>query len=188
MAEPEVKQEKGEIVFFGEVDRHPKGGYSSEYPAWYFPRQLTEMKEELRAKENALEYGDNARKQELRVQVAEIKQRIHDIETSKPKLSAKQKDDLAGKTRELGDAISTSMFTRTDMQKGLADSHEEVRRMTEPCIKVDPELAKACGVPLVKGQATRDGAVKIWKIGRRFLDEPSNVEALRKDHIEGYVA
>jgi hypothetical protein len=187
MAE-EAKQEKGEIVFFGEVDRHSKGGFSSEYPAWYFPRQLEEMKEELRGKEEALEVPGIARRQELRQQVAELKHRIHEIESSKPKLSAKQKDDLAGRMRELGEEIRSAMPPRSDMMKGLADSHEEVRRMTEPCVKIDPELARACGVPVTKGLATRDGAVKVWKIGTRALGEPSNVERLRRERLEGNVA
>jgi hypothetical protein len=60
--------------------------------------------------------------------------------------------------------------------------------MTEPCVKVDPELARACGVTLNKGLATRDGATKVWKIANRALGERSNVEVLRKDRLEGYVA
>jgi chromosome segregation ATPase len=187
MAE-EAKQEKGEIVFFGEVDRHPKGGYSSDYPAWYFPRQLEELKEELRGKEDALDVPGISRRQELRQQVAELKHRIQDIESSKPKLTAKQKDDLAVRARELGDEISRAMPPRSDMMKGLADAHEEVRRMTEPCVKVDAELARACGVPLSKGLATRDGATKVWKIANRALGEASNVERLRRDRLDGQVA
>jgi hypothetical protein len=186
----EVKEEKGEIQFFGEVDKHPKGGYSSEFPAWYFPKAIDDLKEDIRQKEDAADDPGIAKgvRQRIKQEVMEMKDRLRLIQDSKPKLSAKQTDELAGRVKELGERIGDSMFTHTDMKKGLAPAEEELKRMTEPCIKVDADLAKAAGVSLHKGLVTRDGAAKIWKIGRRALGEMSNVEALRKDRLDGYVA
>lgn len=73
---------------------------------------------------------------------------------------------------------------RREMKKGLADSHEEARRMTTPNIKLSPELievAEACNVKHTDGKISRTEAEKIWKITSRYLDEPSNTEYLRKD-------
>lgn len=183
MSASEKKEKVEEFVFFGEIERHPQGGYSSEYPAWYHVRQLEDMKEELRGKEEALELrlGNQA---ELRFQVKQIKQRIHDIESSSPKLSGSQKDKLAGYVKEIGETLADSMPTRSDMMRGTADAHIEVRKDTEPCVKVPRELAEACGVQVDRqGRATRDGAAKCWKIGKRALGEESNTEILRRDKV-----
>jgi hypothetical protein len=85
---------KDEIVFFGEVDRHPRGGFSSEYPAWYYENQLNDLKEELKGKESALQLrlGNNA---ELAFQVNQIRTRIKDIEASNKTLTSPQKDRLS---------------------------------------------------------------------------------------------
>jgi hypothetical protein len=178
----DTQEKESGIVFFGEVDKHPKGGYSADYPAWYFPRQVEQLKDELRGKEEALSYPDIARSRpELREETERLKRRIQDIESSKPKLTVGQKDRLAGLVKELGDEISSAMPTYAAMRRGTADAHEEVRRMTESCVKVPPELALAAGINLSKGRASRDRATVAWKIGMRLLGEQSNSETLRKE-------
>ena len=100
------------------------------------------------------------------------------------KLKGKQKDRVAKVYDELGRAIGDKLFTRSDMMKGLADAHEEVKRMTEPSIPVTGDamsLAKACNVKTVKGKVTREGAAKIWKILGKALGDRTNTEHLRRD-------
>jgi hypothetical protein len=177
---------KDEIVFFGEVDRHPKGGFSSEYPAWYFENQLNDLKEELKGKEGALQLrlGDNA---ELAFQVGQLKTRIKDIESSNKKLTSAQTDRLSKYVNEVGEQLRDHMPPLSDMKRGLADAHVEVKKMTTPCIKVPKELADAAGIRLHRGMATRDAASKAWKIGRRKLGEESNTERLRREKLGGFV-
>ena len=181
----EKKGKKDDIVFFGEVDRHPKGGYSSEYPAWYFENQLNDLREELRGKEHALQLklGNNA---ELAFQVRQIKDRIRDIEASNKTLSSTQKDRLSRYVSEVGEQLKDNMPPLSDMKRGLADAHSELKKMTTPCIKVPKELADAAGIRLHRGMATRDAAAKAWKIGRKKLGEESNTERLRRERLDGY--
>ena len=81
--------------------------------------------------------------------------------------------------------IRDSMFSRKDMEKGLADAHEEARRMSQPCIELKDDLitfAKNCDVVVNNtGKVSRKGAEKMWKIASRLLGELSNTESLRKD-------
>lgn len=180
----EKASDSGEIVFFGEVDRHPRGGFSSEYPAWYFDRQQEELKEEISRDERSIETGlvSPPNVPEVRTRIKLAKERLHEIESSKPKFSAKQKDELAGAYKEMGDQLREALPSRSDMMKGVADAHEELRRNTEPCIRVDgriKDLAASCGISVSKGMVTRDGLAKMWKITGKALGEQSNVERLR---------
>ena len=184
---PEKKvAQKDEIVFFGEVDRHPKGGFSSDYPAWYYENQLGDMREELKGKEGALNLrlGDNA---ELSFQVNQLKTRIKDIEQSNKKLTSAQENRLSKYVKDVGEELRESMPPLSDMKRGLADAHQEVKKMTTPCIKVPKELADAAGIRLHRGMATRDAASKAWKIGRKKLGEESNTERLRREKLGGFV-
>lgn len=175
--------DSGEIVFFGEVDRHPKGGFTSEYPAWYFDRQQEELKEEISRDERSIEMGlvSPPNVPEVRTRIKMAKERLHEIESSKPKFTAKQKDELAGAYSEMSNQLREMLPSRSDMMKGVADAHDELRRNTEPCIKIsDPRLAAACGIPVTRGgMVTRDGLAKVWKITGKALGEASNVERLR---------
>lgn len=178
----EKASDSGEIVFFGEVDRHPRGGLTSEYPAWYFDRQQEELKEEISRDERSIELGlvSPPNVPEVRTRIKLAKERLHEIESSKPKFTSKQKDELAGAYKEMSDRLSEALPSRSDVMKGIADAHEEMRKNTEPCIKVpDARLAAACGIPVVKGMVTRDGLAKMWKITGKALGEQSNVERLR---------
>ena len=176
----EVK-EKG-IQFFGEFEKHPKGGYRSEYPAWMHAQLLSDMKDELKGKQKALDMRlQNANEAELREQIREMKTRIDDIESSKPKLSAKAKDELMKASEELEGHIKGSMFTRDEMKLGLADAHRELERSMKKCIPIRPDLAAAAGVKLEKGKGSREDAIKVWRLSRRAVDSDlhTNPEYLR---------
>jgi cell division protein FtsB len=176
----EVK-EKG-IQFFGEFEKHPKGGYRSEYPAWMHQQLLTDMKDELKSKQKALDMRiQNANEAELREQVKEMKARIDDIESSRPKLTAKAKDDLMRVSEELEVGIRGTLFTRDEMKLGLADAHRELERSMKKCIPIRPDLASAAGIKLEKGKGSREDAIKVWRLSRRACDPDlhTNPEYLR---------
>ena len=183
-AQVEEKPGKG-IQFFGEFEKHPKGGYRSEYPAWMHTKLLSDMKDELKGKQKALDMRlPNANEAELREQIREMKTRIDDIESSKPKLSAKMKDDLLRMSEDLETGIKESLFTRDEMRLGLADAHRELERSMKKCIPIRADLAEAAGVKLEKGKfGSREDAIKVWRLTRRACDPDlhTNPEYLRKE-------
>ncbi len=171
------------ITFFGEVDINKKGQIASEYPAWYFDNHIEEMKETIATRERALERNAVPPpeiplfKEKLKAE----KERLEKIVSSKPKLTAKQKDELAKEYKHLKKEIRDSMFTRSEMKLGIASPHEEARRMVEASIPINPVLAEKMGVPVRGGKISRKGAEKIAKIISRQLGENTNIEAWRRD-------
>jgi chromosome segregation ATPase len=181
MAYEKKEKVEGEITFFGEVDRNPRtGAISSEYPSWFWPRQLESLKDELRRTDQALDTGVGS-KMELKAKHRELKQRIESIEAANKGLSDTQKDKVRLHLSELEPEIARLMPTASKMRSGAADPHKEVEYDETPCIKVDAGLARDLGVRTEKGKVTRAGAQKMWKIMRRRLGEESNVESLRKE-------
>ena len=177
-----IEDKKG-IQFFGEFEKHPKGGYRSEYPAWMHTKLLTDMKDELKAKQKILDMRTPvANEGELREQIREMKSRIEDIESSKPKLSAKLKDELIGVSKELEEHIKETLFTRDEMKLGLADAHRELDRSMKKCIPIRADLASAAGVKLEKGKGSREDAIKVWRLTRKSVDSElhTNPEFLRR--------
>jgi len=177
-----------EIQFYGDVDKNNKGGLSSEYPAWYLENHLEDLKESISSRERRLNRGEVMvdsvpyERQEL----AKEKQRLEEIQRSKPKISIGERQKLVKIYKELSDEIARSMFTRSDMMKGVASAHEEAKRMIQPVISLDKEaqgLAKACGVTITKGKVSRNGAAKIFKLVGKLIDEPTNIEVLREDEV-----
>lgn len=171
------------VQFFSSVDIDARTGkVSSEFPAWFFTQQMENMDDEIRSIEYRLENGDvpAASIPYYKNQLRRLKDRRDKIEASKPKMSAMERDFVAKSVDTLGEKISESMFTREEEQRGFADAHEEARRMSTPCIKVDPGFADAFGIKTVKGLVSRNDAVKMWKIGRRSLGDDVNVEILRR--------
>ena len=180
--EVEVQETSKGIQFFGEFEKHPKGGYRSEYPAWMHGKLLSDMKDELKGKQKALDMRlPNANEAELREQIREMKTRIDDIESSRPKLTGKNKDDLMKVSDELEGHIKGTLFTRDEMRLGLADAHRELDRSMKPTIPLRKDIADAAGVKLEKGKASREGAIKAWRLIRRAVDPDlhTNPEYLR---------
>ena len=178
----EDKKEKG-IEWFGEFEKHPKGGFRSEYPAWMYPKLLSDMKEELKNKQRVIDMKvPTANEGELREQVREMKSRISEIESSTPKLSAKQRDEMIKISEELGDQIRETLYTRDEMKLGLADAHRELERSMKKVIPIRADLAAAAGVKLEKGKGSREDAIKVWRLSRRSADPDlhTNPEYLRK--------
>lgn len=179
------------ITFFGKVDREEKivdgkivSRIKSEYPAWFLERNIDEMDNEISLREGMIERGETPPNEVLyaKQEIAKLKARRDSIMGSKPKIEGKDKDKLAEAWKETGDKISESKFTRSQMEKGTADAHEEARRMSTPCVKIHPHLAELVGISLGKGgMVNRVQAEKAWQIGAKFLGESTNTSELQRD-------
>ena len=182
------------MKIFGEVDKTKEGKTKSEYPSWYFKQQKEDLEDSVRHRKSMLEQ-DLVPTSERNITRERLKQestRLEQIEQSTPRFTEKEIDDISKivKTSSgvnngtLSAKISESMYKRSEQDRGTSDAHEEARRISIPCVKLDEreiEFAKACEVPISNdGKVTRKGAEKIWKIGRRIIGEISNTEVLRK--------
>lgn len=179
----EAGEPVGDIKFFGEVDLNKKGMKASEYPAWYFDRLIEDMEREVSRKEKALKAGqvraDMVNK--IRAEVEMERERLYDIVNSKPKLSDVQKDKIAKEYKNLSEEIKDSMFTRSEMMLGFAPPHEEARRMSQPCIKIDPEIARSYGLTPRNGMVSRNDAERVYKVIGKYIGENTMPEMLRRD-------
>jgi len=183
------------IQFFGELDRKGKqadGAIASEYPAWYFITNLENLKEEIANDERRLgrlkaqKIFDPEQHARMEEDLQGRKEKYERAVNSRPKLGATQKDEVWRAYQNLGGEIREALFTRSQMNIGSVDPHEEVRRMTEariPVTSLSPELAKNLGVKVQNGKISRSQAERAWKILGRSLGEETNIEALRKDRI-----
>jgi hypothetical protein len=163
--------------FFGETDK------GSQYPAWTMVNQLKEIKEEYGQKERALASGllDPASVPYIKEEIKKLHDKIESIAKSRPELTDKQKQKVEIEYGKLGNLIKDSLFTRSDMKLGLADAHEEARRMVNPLFTVDREVAIACKAKIIGGKVTRNDASKMFKIIGHYLVAATNIEHLRKD-------
>jgi len=181
-----VAKEDKKIEPFGAVDRKGKqedGIIASQYPGWYHDQQVDEMKESVESQKRALK-RDAVPPEEVpyvknRIKIEE--QRHREIVDSKPSLDGKGEDFISNLNKNLGEKIRELMFTRCEMKLGLADAHEEARRMKTPCISVSPVVAASFGVPCTAGKVTRDGATKIWQMTQKLQGGSTNPELLRRD-------
>jgi hypothetical protein len=187
IAEKEDKGINGDIKFFGEIDLNQYGKIGSDYPTWYYPRQIESLKEELGRMERELSGGTVLPQNvpNLKFLIKQTKDKVDKIESSRPKLNGKTVDKLSKWRREIEPAIQDSQFTYDDMKRGTADAHEEARRMTEGIITVDPEIARACNLrPDRNGKYSRNETVKAWKITGRALQEATHWG--RKDQCRSF--
>lgn len=180
------------INFFGKADRKGKnidGMITSPYPAFYFRTQLDELIEDTDRKERHLEKG-LIPATEIPFAKAEIKRnrkRIDEIKEAHPRLKPAEKDEVYKAYKELEGLIADAMFTRSEMKKGLADAHEEARRMTEPIIDVKgkEKFLHNMGITAQNGKISRNNAERAYKIMGRVLGENTNTERLRRDRKTG---
>jgi hypothetical protein len=185
MPEVIVKDGVESVEFFGKVDRNKDGKIASEVPSWYLRQHQDELKNDIARTENALarEEIPPTEKPLIKANLEKMKAKLDSVEASKPKIKGNE-DVLMGIRKELGEEISNSMFTRSDMMKGVADAHEEARRMADPCIKLSGKallLAEKAGAKISKGgMVSRTDAEKTWKLLSRALGENSNTETLRR--------
>ena len=169
--------------FFGAVDKNKEGKIGSEYPAWIMGSHIDELKEGIQQKERVMKMGlvDAANLPYHKETLAKEVKRLGEITVSKPVLTDKEKEKVELTYKSIQEQISNSMFTRNEMKLGLADAHEEAKRMVTPIISTDKDIAKACNVPISGGRVSRNGAIKMYKIMGSFLNAQTNAEYLRKN-------
>lgn len=173
------------IRFFGAVDRknkHHKGAIASHMPGYFNTIQVENLKEEYQSEERRIEQGQvpPADIPFVRERIKLTKSRYESIIESRPNIRGQDKDSVAKFVKDIGKEISESMYTLSEMKLGTANAHIEASRMTDPIFKLDPEVARECGIKLTDGKTNRNGIIKAWQIGRHVLDEHTNPEILRR--------
>lgn len=188
----EIKNgDTGMIKFFSETDLRTddKGniiGRNCDYPRWYFPKILSDKKEEIRQKKFAIDSGKypQGRLPEAKESLKLAEKQLSKLEESQPDFS-KYRDVIAGAAEELGASIAETMPTLSQMKKGLDDPHKLVAIDTTPCIEIkSPKLASlayANGFKTTNKKLTGGDAVKLWQLCRTSIGESGNPEWLRKD-------
>jgi hypothetical protein len=178
------------IKFFGKIDHNKHGKIGSSVPAWAMQNHIENLEEEVSSKRRALERGEIPpdKVMEFRAEVEKESKRLADIKDSRPKLTDEEEKRVDEAYKYLGLAISESMFTRSDMHLGLADAHEEARRISKPCIKIPENVVAMCkenniNVTERKGEhlVTRKHAELLYKYCGHYKNDNTNTEFLRRD-------
>lgn len=174
------------MKLFGKDDCDQFGKVKSEYPVWYYSVHIDDLEESVASDKRRLNRGEvlASTAATFKADLARKEQKLNDIKSNTPTLSVKERDLLNKLRKELEPKIADSLFSRSDMMKGLADGHEEARRMVKNIIPVEPDLAKFlgfCNCNVVKGKASRNALAKAFKLTGKLLGESTNIEILRKD-------
>lgn len=183
MTKEKVEKTESKISFFGEIDLNDQGGIKSDMPAWYFDVHIENLRENIERKARGVEQNLYAPDQILRVK-EEIKverAKLQEIENTRPNLKGKALDKCGSAYESLKKQIKDTMPTRKETKNGLISPHEELKRLKTKHIKIDTEIAKACGVHVVHGKISGDEANKVYQILGKALGESTSVERLRRD-------
>lgn len=179
------------VQFFGAIDRTKDGKISSEYPAFTFPRQLDNAREEIGMKTRLLQSGsvDPASEGEYRAKLEREQERLDSIEKSTPNLNDVEKDLCAKAYKDLTDGVKGTMPSHSDIHRNFVDAHEEHRRNSTACIKVagkTAELAEQNGIRVSDGgEMSRKDASRLAKIIGHVIGKNTNMERLRKEGFVG---
>ena len=183
---PAVHVKSSDVVFFSEVDMNDMGKVVADLPAFCFPKQLETLKEEIDVLEMQLADGlfKAQKKRDAYEKLEKMKQRRDAIEEFQPKIQGFIKDKIAKSFKELGENITATMYSESDMWSMKADAHKEATRMKMPCVKIPDEVVasfvKQHGrMPTKDGMLSRDNACLVWKTMAHTLEEESNCERLR---------
>jgi len=174
------------IDFFGEID-FIKGKKASTFPAYYFEGLIREFEDRISVNKKKLLMGQVPQENipQFKASIERDEHKLSEIKESKPHLSQAEQDMCYKVYKTFGSKISEQMPSRSDMKNGTTDAHIEAKRMKEPCISLDNDMkkvAKDMGVIMTAGKVSRDGASKIFKIVGKLLNEPTNIEVLRRDY------
>ena len=181
------------IEFFGSMDRKGKKAEnetSSEYPAWFFDNKIDDLKYEIEKNENRIKMNLIPEREvgKTREETKRLQEQLNSIMRSKPKLTGKDQDTLVKVYENLTKQIGDSMYSRTEMKKGLVSAHEEARRRMQPIISVDADCQSILSKFKIKnanGKISRNQADRVAKIIGKLIEAPSNMEYYRKDHSYG---
>jgi hypothetical protein len=175
-----------DIVVFGKIDRkHGKADnpISSSYPAWYHDQLIEDTREEHDQFDRALKGGfiPSGAVHEAENKRRNLREKLDLIDEGRPKLNAAQKAWLVKVAGDLSAEVAASEFSYDDMNLGIASPHDEMRRMTRPCVKIDPVWAEKCNCKVdPNGKSSRNEAKRALKIANKLLGEPTNTEYLRQ--------
>lgn len=169
-----------------EGDR-PKGRIGSAMPAWYYDTRVSEEYAALNDQQSIMDRGGVSPENQHRIrqQTLNEQRKLDQIKDSFPKPRAADLDNLRNIWKELGDTISESMFTLSDMKSGAASPHEELRRSKDTVVPITRGVArwviycngKIEGVDSYK--CKRDDLIRAWKLAGRILGEGTWAEDLR---------
>lgn len=175
------------IKIYGDVDRREDGRPRGFKPSWAETKAIENLKEEIDSRKRQLERGLIPSSEVHLAQEAVRKgtERLAEIEDGRPKLDDTKRDQVSKERKRLGKEIGDLLFSYTEMDMGFADPHEEVARMTEKKIKMDPEQAKECGITLINGKGSRDDAAQMFQHLSYALGESPDIERLRKTGKRG---
>ena len=181
-----------DVRFFSEKDLRldPKGnitGRNCDYPQWYFPKMINDLKEEIRSKKFSIDTGrvSQARLHDTKQSLASSEKQLTKLQESIPDFS-RQKDTIAKIADDLGKKLAERMPTRSQMQKGLADSQRMVQDDVSHCVDIsdNPKIQRTAdlnGFPVVKGKLRGGDATKLWQLCQTSLGSSGNPEWLRRD-------
>ena len=182
--------------FFGQVDRNPKIGkdgkvtndVASAYPAYMHEKSMEELTNDIADRERRLEEGKvpPLETEFCKRRLKDEKRRLEDIKESIPKLTPQESQEIREELENLEAEIRTSNFTRSEMEKGIADPSLEANRMVYPCITIqNKDLARKCNVKVEGNKTSRDDATRMAKILTWIYtngERPLMAEEWRNDH------
>lgn len=157
------------------------------YPLYYSNTQRDDIAEERRMIEKAIEGGlyDPVEMPEVKKRLKTLRDKEEMFAHIEPRHLEAKKDSISKLNRRIETILRDSMFSRREMEKGLADPHEEARRMSEPVISLPREiqgLAVANGIAVSSsGKINRNDLVRVWQMGQKVLGEYTDVEYIRKE-------
>ena len=187
--------QRGNMEFFGVVD-HKDGDkrkpITSTYPAWYFDGAIENMERQIDSIRIQLESGSLPEEMVPRKK-ADLKrhqERMQEILDSRPKLEGKEETKVARAYDEIGKELRDKMPTYDEMNKGLVNPHEEVRRDNQPSINIKNmghvQLFRSLNIhPDKNGNISRNQAKIAWKIMGKSLGTYTNTERLRRTTYGG---
>lgn len=179
------------VEFFSAVDkkRNQETGemfISSEHPAWYLPASIRDIEEEINMKRRRLESGQvpERRKGEVRADLSRLEKKLDLIKNAMPKRDEKTVDECGKIEKELSKVLRDLLDPREKQKKGLVNHSRLADRMHSPVVEVPAfiaETAAANGMRVVKGKISQNDVQRLWKYARRFNEQDSRVELLRRD-------
>lgn len=175
------------VQLFPDIDLNPTSKMpNSPFPSWYFTEKIDELRESIRQSRAAIDNGWIAemRLPQSRAELARKEEMLSKMLDSIPKVGKMDMEKLDSLYAEATESLKPMYYSRSDMQKGIVDAHEEARRMLDPCIDVRGDLyaiAKSFGCHITEGKIAREELARTWKILGKFLGKPTNTEILRKD-------
>jgi len=176
--------EQSDFQFFTEADFNQHGNVNSMFPAYTNLTLIEDLRNEISSAEIALSMQNISpdRRASVEKDLEIKKERLELIESGKPKVDETK---LKSIKKDIEGIIRDSMFSDSQMRKGLADAHEEARRMVEKRIPITSEVANllsGCNVKINPDNkvVSRNDLVKGWKTIQKYFGENANVEQLRK--------